>query len=197
MSRHLVPVKPRSKAEIELLALNIIKEFQPEVLNSEKQFNIEKFFECNLKPLTGVDYDYQKLEFGIYGYTDSDAMVSVISIDLVEEPSQEHFYRSTATHETGHAILHVPDYRSAKAILRSVNDKEHILRAYREEDLKPYMNPEWQAWRFAGALLMPAPAVKEAIMRGDSISEMSKRFGVNPAFVRSRIKAITRINYQQ
>ncbi|NUO10433.1 MAG: ImmA/IrrE family metallo-endopeptidase [Candidatus Brocadia sp.] len=93
--------------------------------------------------------------------------------------------------------MHVPDYRNAKAVLRSVNDKEHILRAYREEDLKPYMNPEWQAWRFAGALLMPAQAVKEAIRRGYSIGEMSKRFGVNPAFVISRIKALTRINYQQ
>lgn len=196
MSRHLVPVKPRSRAIIESLALDIIKQYQPGVFNNGEQFNVENFFECKLTTLTGVDYDYQQLGFGIYGYTDSDAMVSVISSDIMDEPGQEYFCRSTIAHEIGHAILHVQDYKRVKAVLKSINDKDHILKTYREEELKPFMNPEWQAWRFAGALLMPALAVKEAFGRGCGIKEMSKRFGVNPVFVESRLKALRKMNYQ-
>lgn len=96
-------------------------------------------------------------------------------------------------HEIGHAILHVSDYKRAKAILKSIHNKDHILRMYYEKELKPYMNPEWQAWRFAGALLMPAPAIKEATMEGNGIYNMSQRFGVNSAFVKSRLKTLTKI----
>ncbi|MCF6156162.1 MAG: ImmA/IrrE family metallo-endopeptidase [Candidatus Brocadia sp.] len=120
-------------------------------------------------------------------------MVSVISCDLVEEPRQKYFCRSTMAHEIGHAILHVSDYKRAKAILKSIHNKDHILRMYYEKELKPYMNPEWQAWRFAGALLMPAPAIKEATMEGNGIYNMSQRFGVNSAFVKSRLKTLTKI----
>ena len=145
MSR-LIPAEPRSNATIESLALSIIRRYQPGVLNGES-FDIERFFDCELEKRTGVATDYQQLEDGIYGYTDSKRMECVISLDLAdaEAPHQKYFYRSTMAHETGHAILHVADYRRKRAILRSMHKKDHESRLYREEHkIILYKNPEWQ-----------------------------------------------------
>ena len=188
--RRFVPASPRSKADIESLALSIIQAYQPGVLNKGERFEIERFFDCELEALTRVSTDYQKLSDEIYGYTDSEDMVCVISSALADDHRKEKFYRSTMAHEVGHAVMHVRDYRRMKAFLRSVNKKNHQLCVYREEEIILYQNPEWQAWRFAGAILMPDPAFKSAVRRGSNVNDLSKRFGVNPKFVQSRLKAL-------
>lgn len=195
MSR-LIPAKPRSKAQIEGLALSIIRAYQPGVLHKGESFDIERFFDCELEKMSGVAIDYQRLEDGIYGYTDSDTMECVMSLDLAnaKAPHEKYFYRSTMAHETGHAILHVEDYRRKRAILKSLHKKDHELRVYREQEIILYRNPEWQAFRFAGALLMPEPSFRDAVGEGLGERELSKRFGANPAFIRSRMKAL-KISY--
>ena len=190
MSRRLIPAKPRSSANIDSLALNIVQQYQPEMLNNEKRFDIERFFDCYLEGLTKVTTGYRRLEPGIHGYTDSNDLISVISVDLMDDPWEEFFCRSTMAHETGHAILHVWDYRRKKAILKSIHNENHTLRNYRESEIITYKNPEWQAWRFAGSLLMPEPAFREAMMEGLGERDLSQRFGVNPAFIRSRARAL-------
>jgi Zn-dependent peptidase ImmA (M78 family) len=189
LSRRLVPANPRNRNDIESFALSIIRSLQPGVFTDNERFDIERFFDCYLEKLAGVSTDYRTLEDGIYGYTDSDEMVCVISRELSEDPSQEKFYRSTMAHECGHAMMHVKDYRTKKAILRSIHRKDHQLRVYREKDIVTYKNPEWQAWRFAGAILMPESVFKTTVKDGYSIYDLSDRFGVNPAFVRTRLKA--------
>lgn len=196
MSR-LIPANPRSKAQIEGLALSIIRAYQPGVLHNGESFDVERFFDCELEKMSGVAIDYQRLEDGIYGYTDSDTMECVMSLDLANNakaPHEKYFYRSTMAHETGHAILHVEDYRRKRAILRSLHKKNHELRVYREQEIILYRNPEWQAFRFAGALLMPEPAFRDAVREGLGERELSRRFGANPAFIRSRMKAL-KISY--
>ena len=190
MTRKLVPAQPRSNNDIESLALSIVRTYQPRVLNNGEQFDIERFFDCELELITQVSPDYQQLGDEIYGYTDSEEMVCVISSDLAEDPWSKYFYRSTMAHEIGHAVMHVRDYRRIKAILRSIHKKDHQLRMYREKDIILYRNPEWQAWRFAGALLMPEPVFRDAICNGYKVRSLSERFGVNPKFVRTRFKAL-------
>lgn len=195
MSR-LIPANPRSKAQIEGLALSIIRAYQPGVLLNGESFDVERFFDCELEKMSGVAIDYQRLEDGIYGYTDSNTMECVMSLDLAnaKAPHEKYFYRSTMAHETGHAILHVEDYRRKRAVLRSLHKKDHELRVYREQEIILYRNPEWQAFRFAGALLMPEPAFRDAVREGLDERELSRRFGANPAFIRSRMKAL-KISY--
>ncbi len=53
--------------------------------------------------------------------------------------------------------------------------------------MKAYVNPEWQAWRFAGALLMPACCVRAAVDAGWTKKMMSRAFDVNPAFIDVRL----------
>lgn len=190
MSRRLVPAKPRSSANIDRFALNIVQKYQPGMLDNEERFDTERFFDCDLERITNVKTGYRLLEPGIHGYTDSEDLISIISVDLMDDPWEEFFCRSTMAHETGHAILHVWDYRKKKAILKSIHNKNHMLRNYREDEIITYKNPEWQAWRFAGALLMPEPAFRKAVIDGLGERDLSQRFGVNPAFVRSRAKAL-------
>jgi Zn-dependent peptidase ImmA (M78 family) len=168
----------------------VIRAIQPNALVKAERFDIERFFDCELEGLTGVTPDYRDLEDGIYGYTDSDQLVCVISCKLAEDESSEYFCRSTMAHEVGHALMHVEDYRIQKAILKSIHRKDHQLRVYREKEVKIYMNPEWQAWRFAGSLLMPEPTFRMVHGQGYSDYDLSKIFGVNPAFIRSRRKAL-------
>lgn len=190
MERRLIPAKPRSKKQIEALATSITLQFQPSILRKLGRFDIERFFDLHLEGMTGVTIAYEKLGPGIYGYTDSAEMMCVISSDLAENEEQEFFYRSTQAHESGHAILHIPDYRTARASIRSVNEKDHFARAMRASDIVTYKNPEWQAWHFAGALLMPAGPMTAAYRKGCSINDLSQVFGVNWSFVKSRLRAL-------
>lgn len=190
MTKKLIPAKPRSSANIEKDALGIIKEFQPEVLTKNSPFDVELFFDCDLEKQTGVNTDYQRLDFGVYGYTDSESMISVISLDLVNNGSQENFRRSTIAHEIGHAFLHVNDYKERRAILRSMHRQNHQMRSYREEEIITYENPEWQAWCFAGALLMPATVIQKLNSKGYTVSDMSEILRVNPAFMQTRLRSL-------
>jgi hypothetical protein len=191
LPRKLVMASPRSGREIDNLALRIITNFQPGVLRKVSAFDVERFFECDLEDLVEIDTDYRELPAGIHGYTDSDTRECVVSLNLIEDPSQSFYSRSTMSHEVGHAYIHVPEFQLKKSFLRSVHDTDHVsLRLYREVDIPLYRNPEWQAWRFAGALLMPEPMVRMAIGKGFSVEDMSEVFRVNPAFVRTRLKAL-------
>jgi len=192
LSQRVPIAKPRSGAEIDEIALRIIKKFQPEALHEPTPFEIERFFECELENMYGVSPDYRTdLPLGIYGYTDSEEMVSVISSGLMDDPRQLRFARSTMAHETGHALIHVPEFRLKKALLRSIHDKEHVsLRLHREANVKIYMNPEWQAWRFAGAILMPAHTFILGVKESLGEKSLANAFMVNPAFVRTRARAL-------
>ena len=190
MSRRLVPAQPRSKKDIEFIALEIIRTFQPSVLTNDEPFDVVRFFECYMEDRTGVKYDYRELQNGIYGYTDTEKMECVISTNLVENSLQEKFCRSTMAHEVGHVIMHVKDYRHKRALLKFIHEKGHQLRAYREDKIITYKNPEWQAWSFASAILMPSSVFTLAANDGYGIRDLSERFNVNPAFVRSRLKAL-------
>ena len=190
MTARIVPAAPRSNKNIEDLALGIIMKCQPGVFTAGEAFDIERFFECHLEDMAGVETDYIQLDEGVYGYTDSETRECVISLDLVETPHQRRFYRSTTAHESGHGIMHVDDYRRKQARLRSLHGKNHQLRMYRADDVVLYRNPEWQAYRFAGALMMPARLVEEAVNRGFSVEDLSNRFDMHPAFVHYRLKSL-------
>lgn len=193
MTRRVLAAAPRKGADIDLLALKLVQHYQPEVLVGETAFDVEKFFEFDLEDLCGVKADYRELPPGIYGVTDSERKECIISVELMDRPreSDKYFARSTIAHEGYHAIVHIPEFRKKRAILKSVNDEQHAsLCLYRQEDVPIYMNPEWQAFRFAGALLMPKTAFITAISNGYSVRDLADLFQVNPANVRSRAKAL-------
>jgi len=194
LSRRVLAADPRKGADIDFLALQLIERYQPEVLAGNTAFDVEKFFEFDLEDLCGVKVDYRELPSGIYGVTDSERKECIISAELMDRPrkSDKYFARSTIAHEGYHAMVHIPEFRKKRAVLKSINDEQHAsLCLYRQEDVPIYMNPEWQAFRFAGALLMPEEPFKASIRNGYGVRDLADLFQANPANVCSRAKALS------
>lgn len=197
MARRVVRAKPTSGKQLDGHALFLVRKYQPSVLSVPSPFDIERFFENDLEPLTGVQFDYRELRYNVMGYTDSDEMVSVVSTRLADDPSTIKLFRATVAHETAHAILHALQFRTRREFLKFVNSEDDAgLRMYREDQIPLYENPEWQAWRFAKGLLMPASTVTMAIEQAYTLEDMSAAFGVSTKFVRSRLKELGYQNLQ-
>ncbi len=181
-------------SRIDNLALDLIRTIQPDVLAGKCFFDVERFVDVHLEEMTGITPDYRRgLPDGIYGYTHTAENSMVINSDLLENPfgDNERFYRSTVAHEVGHCILHVPILRRQKRDkIFTENKKEEKVALYRKTHFPLYQNPEWQAWRFAGALLMPEVVIRSLRGQGASIQEVATHFNVNGSFVESRMKAL-------
>jgi Zn-dependent peptidase ImmA (M78 family) len=177
-----------SGAEIETIATNILRRFQPDVLQGTAAFDIERFVDLHLEDLTQVQPDYQDLPPGIHGMTDQNRMR--IQLSLAESSRSKRFFRSTMAHETGHAILHVPVLRRYKKeqVFEQKSTKNSTIELYRRKDLKPYEDPEWQAWRFARALMMPELVIRSLVQNGRNVRWIAEHFDVNIPFVESRLR---------
>ena len=192
----LIPARARSGREIDTIAQRELHRFQPAAIDEPQVVEVEAIFELGL-PRFGIEPDYQHLEQrGIQGYTDSQNMICVVSSELADDPAASPYFRSTVAHEIGHAILHIPEFRRRRQTLvfeQFTNDT--VLHRLPDTQIPIYKNPEWQAHRFAGGLLMPEMAVQKAIMsnRGD-YTVLSTVFKVTPAFVRSRLKGLKILN---
>ncbi|WP_257164715.1 ImmA/IrrE family metallo-endopeptidase [Bradyrhizobium sp. SRS-191] len=80
-------------------------------------------------------------------------------------------HRFTVAHEAGHALMHVG------TLNRVPIPGAKIL---------TYCDPEWQANRFAGALLMP----RHLVWHARTIDEITTRFGVSREAAKARIKTL-------
>jgi|GEM_PF-1268928 len=84
--------------------------------------------------------------------------------------------RATAAHELGHAVLHVPYIR------RQRGESRPLVRVTRSQ-LAPFRDPEWQAWAFAGCLLMPRASIHAS--RGMTLAEAARAHGVSASFAQA------------
>ncbi len=193
--RKLVPARPRSGQEIDGIAEDILGYFQPTAIKEPQVVKVEPIFEFGL-PDFGIESDYRSLEArGIQGYTDSANRICVVSSELADDPNAAAYFRSTMAHEIGHAILHIPEFRRRRQkIISEQAKKDGILHRLPDTEIPIYRNPEWQAHRFAGGLLMPEAAVKKAIAMYRSHEILAIIFEVTPAFVRARLKGLKMLN---
>jgi Zn-dependent peptidase ImmA (M78 family) len=87
-------------------------------------------------------------------------------------------------HETFHCISHVP--RLQTFISGTDLGTDVLPRALRSE-LRPFEDPELQAWKFAQMIMMPEPVIKKFMREGKNERWMADYFDVNPAFLRVRL----------
>ncbi len=80
--------------------------------------------------------------------------------------------RFTVAHEAGHAMMHVGTLNRMPATAQG--------------QTPAFRDPEWQANRFAGAILMPRHLVKQC----RSIDEITRRFVVSREAAKNRIKTL-------
>lgn len=179
-----------SGAQVEALATDILRNFQPDALQGASAFDIERFVDLHLESVTGVQPDYQELPPGIDGMTDQNRMV--INLALAESHKSRRYLRSTMAHETGHALIHVPVLRKygASQIFEQISPKNNKIQLYRRKDLKPYEDPEWQAWRFARALMMPENVIRHLVREGLPVWELARHFDINVPFVETRLREL-------
>ncbi|NJD38430.1 MAG: ImmA/IrrE family metallo-endopeptidase [Geobacter sp.] len=180
---------PMSGRQIEGIACHVLRAYQPDVLEGKASFDIERFVDVHLEDLTGVQPDYLDLPVGVHGMTDQNRMI--IQRLLAETRRSYKFLRSTMAHETGHAILHSHVLRKFGARQffeqKSQKTKSGGIELFRRKDLKAYEDPEWQAWRFARALMMPEVVMRRLVQSGIRLVQIAEHFDVNVPFVESRL----------
>lgn len=99
--------------------------------------------------------------------------------------------RATQAHEIGHCFLRVEDARNNRELQQKfVNDQHSSIKMYNPNDLKAYEKPEWQAWRFASALLMPEVCFKRAVECNWTKRQIKYAFDVNPSFIEVRLREL-------
>lgn len=188
-----VPVVPgMSRNEIEMTATSLLRKLQPEALKGENAVDIEEIFEFYIPDRYDIETEYTDLSFlgpDVLGYTDADKKISCIDKTLSDSDdlAVERRFRSTVGHEIGHCIYHVSIMRAFKS--SSIRGEGKLYRANRFE-LRAFEDPEWQAWEFSRACLMPRNLILTFLEKGFSLWEMADHFNVNPAFMEVRLKTL-------
>lgn len=195
-------VQPLSREKIENDSLLFLQSYHPESLRNEQPVDIEYIFELivpQIQPDIRTGYCDLLSSFGVcaMGFTDAERKISYVHKELydaaLQYPSsaEARRFRATVAHEISHCICHYSYLKTFKSICSLVGVGNTLMR--RRGDIPPYMDPEWQAWEQAGALLMPKPCIEGLIKKGKSVNEIAEVFNVNPSFVQNRINRLKKL----
>jgi hypothetical protein len=179
-----------SRAKIERLAQKVLTDFCRPATQNLIALDVENLFEQYLPKRFRIETGYEKMSPNIHGYTQPSKLRSFVSVDLVQatDRATARFARSTIGHESGHAILHAHQFKFKRCEATFLHDKEHANdKLFRQEELKPYENPEWQAWEFCKSLLLPERLARQAVDDGLSAQEIAEIIDVNTKFVEVRL----------
>lgn len=190
-----VPIVPRMSAgQIEAKAIEVLKDFCPEVWTDNIPVPVDRIFDVYIPDRLHVRTGYTELrELGIQaeGYTNSRQMFSLVDRSLVNDFTLRgtRRFRATVGHESGHCFLHIPIRKWQQSLLLVGQGMKR-----ERSDLLPFEDPEWQAWRFCQALCMPSKLVKQMLAQYGSdyhgITKMMERFDMNFKFVLARLKSL-------
>lgn len=176
----LIRVPPLSCCKIRKVAEDFLQRFQPDALHDDAT-DIERFFTVTIAQkmgmVTGSD-DLSPYGDDVLGVTEVARKRSFVSSELYNSSSavNQRRCRATMAHEAGHCIHHVTYAR-----LASTTAVGTLFR--KASDLKPFENPEWQAWEFARQFLMPEAVFRRCLAERYTASDLVERFDVNRSFV--------------
>jgi hypothetical protein len=183
--------KGLSRDRIETAAELVLKDFCPEMLEGLQALDVERLYEAYLPKRFGIATGYQELAPGIHGFTNPTRLESAVSVCLVDASDRAtlRFGRSTMGHETGHCVLHAHQFRQKK-IHTFLHDGTHApeQRLFRRDEVKPYEDPEWQAWWFCKAIFLPKSVLMAEVKDGITIRKIAETVNLNPAFVEVRLR---------
>ncbi|WP_417914196.1 ImmA/IrrE family metallo-endopeptidase [Candidatus Electronema sp. JM] len=161
-SQKVPMVQPLSREKIENDSLLFLQKHHPEPLRSDQSIDIEYIFELivpQIQPDIKTGYfDLSSFGTGVMGFTDAARKISYVHNKLYDAALQypcspeARRFRATVAHEVSHCICHYSYLKTFKSICSLVGVGNTLMR--RRSDIPPYMDPEWQAWEQAGALLM-------------------------------------------
>lgn len=99
--------------------------------------------------------------------------------------------KATVLHELGHAVLHVPVIRRR----RTHPNAELLLRRVPAGAIRPFRNPEWQAWTFAGVVAMPRMTL--TMLDDLSPEAVAETYQVSKDFARGHLRRLKLLNIKK
>lgn len=194
MTEHGYRVRGRSSRAIAAAAERFLQQIAPAHLNSGEPLDLAQLVDHGLSAAGIFVYPVSAEEL-----PDAEAETRASADGRIEILMRQEFYdalfeqnsntnraRSTLAHEIGHAVLHKSELRSGRH-----RPREFALRRAPRTDLQAYEDSEWQAHMFAGALLMPRPALRRCALL-DPFA-LAGQFDVSEAFARSHLGRVSRI----
>lgn len=178
--------------QIERIAEAALEELYPAALRSPQPVDLCHLIDTEL-PRHGIHISPASfLELGNREAVTDPAGDDEIEILLLEDRYEDLFAggskanraRATVGHELGHGVLHVPVIRR----WRKLPTANLLLARTARANMQPWEDPEWQAWCFAGAFLVPARTLRP--IRGEDLWTLAQFYNVSPDFMRSRLKRL-------
>ena len=179
-ANHDVPVvPPASIKRISFCASQFLQKVAPDhlrkpgILNLPKLIDYDLPIQCNIRiyPVKATDLDAR--HEAVTRRLDRDDTEILIREtawnELFKGGYRAHRARATVGHELGHACLH-----------------ETVLALARQGDVRPYCNAEWQAWVFAGCILMPPQTLQ--LIKPLNPENISRTYGVSRQFAETHSK---------
>jgi hypothetical protein len=185
MSQFVPVVAPMSRADIERDATLVIARFRPDLLRKPGSFPVLKLFDA-LRDQYDLDPGVEELSDGVEGMTFPDGRVLLSEETYRGAHDGQGRPRFTVLHECYHGVKH------REQIRRALIDTGELV-VYRRQSIRPFLDPEWQANAFAGALLMPEEMVRLLASKEHRLllpDAMAEEFGVSNKAAEVRLSVL-------
>jgi len=197
LDEEVPPVNPLGTSALEELGRLFLEQFAPETLTGPCPLNVIDLadtqlgkFGIHVSPASREELGNRAGATNPRGDTEIDILVAEGVWEQLESPPPQCYYaRSTVCHEVGHAIVHVPVLR------RKLLVNEVFARVQRAK-LKAFEDPEWQAWTFAGAILMPSTTLRQLHVQHGTLNPelVSSVYEVSTQMAASHLRKLRWLN---
>lgn len=195
----VLPVAAKSRKQVQSCARGVLQEFAPDRLQRPGPLDYQRLIDEYLPQQKKIDVypvtaEEMELSEGLTRVNyDAPTRIQILvpfnTYDaLFEDRRETNRARSTLAHEIGHAIQH------GRFLRRMRNDKEAVPLHRQRGHLQAFEDPEWQAWTFAGELLLPMGVLRQ--LHGCSITEVAVTFGVSEPMVEQTIYRLRTLGYR-
>lgn len=189
LAEKVPPMPPLKSSDIELIAERFLEKVYPDALRHPTQLPFEDLVDTILQEHGICVRPASFEEMGERAGATDPSPGSCINILVREDVwnalfrggRSAHYAKTTIAHELGHAILHVPTMRRRM----SLPIQSGTLNRVQRSELKPYVDPEWQAWAFAGAIIAPRSTL--TTLHCGSVAQVAEIYGVSEVMMRKRI----------
>lgn len=180
-------VKGRSRAEIHQIAHNFVRGFQETALFHPEKTDVVEALE-HLVDEWGADYRIvESLGHRTEGETLPGGIIEIPEATFRGARQGNPRDRVTILHECGHVVMHSDELESASKRRRGPT-------LFRRDELKPFEDPEWQAFEFALYALAPTKPVMGILggPRNDrwSAETLASKFGLSVPAAESRLRSL-------
>ncbi|MFH1022857.1 MAG: ImmA/IrrE family metallo-endopeptidase [Planctomycetota bacterium] len=146
-----------SYARLREVSARFLEEHHPDrTLPTPIEEIVERRLKINIIPVPGLQGVFAEDGPGVEGFLTSDLQdLLVDDWVMMNRPSR---YRFTLAHEVGHFVFHRRIYETHR--FNTIDARRAFMNSVSEEDLREV---EWQAYAFAGLILVPERALKTVV----------------------------------